>query len=162
MLRRALAVLACGSVVFLSCKRLPPPPTETVRPDLGSELARLWERYADRGRTADVDGMLALLSDDYVQYFEGFPSLDRAGWEAFARGWFQTGTIQSMTVQPLRTLSLESHAVQIGPYVESYQERGSPVRTDYGRISIGYERGADGSWKIAWLVGFVDSTVTAK
>jgi hypothetical protein len=159
------ASLAIG-MMTTACQPAPapvaatPPDTAAVR----AELDQLWGRYAEIVVARDAEGYRTLYTDNGRIDMQGFPplvGLDQIlGLVATA---FSENTYQSLVVTPISTAAPDSTlAYQYGTFVETYTPTGKPAQTDYGRYGAGLVRGPDGRWRITYLIGFRDSSTTAR
>lgn len=123
-------------------------------------LDGLWAQYSAAAVAGDVAGVTGLYGEDARLDVPGMPTV--IGQEALrsaVTAELGSRTFSGLVVTPVTTLAPDSLTIhQIGSYAESYQEKGKRAQTDYGRYLSSVVRQADGQWRIAYLMAFVDST----
>ncbi len=124
--------------------------------------AAVWDRYATALTTADVAAYLALYDPGAALDIMGQPPLvGHAALEPVARQAFATNRYTGLQIAPDWTDAVHADQIhQAGAYVETYTQ-GDRAMTDYGRYGTALVRGADGQWRITYLIALTDSTVSA-
>jgi len=126
-------------------------------------VADLWARWVAADTAGNVDALAAMVGDSARIDVRGMPPfLGREAWRATATQAMRMMDVTSMSITPDMTIPISNElAYQNGNYVESYLE-GKKSSTDYGRYATAVRKDPDGQWRVAYIMVFADSTVTAK
>jgi uncharacterized protein (TIGR02246 family) len=128
-----------------------------------SQVSNFWQRYIIADTTGNLEAITTMWDDSVRADVRGAPVLlGRAAVRAFIEPIFKTTKYTSMEVTPDMTIPVHNGmAYQNGSYVESSTTAGKSA-TDYGRYAMALVRGADGQWRIGYLMAFSDSIVSKK
>ncbi len=165
MLRRFLpALLAVATLA--ACTPKEQPAVAAVAPDttaLAAEIAPFGEAYRAAILAGDAAALNALYTDAAVVELTGVPTLvGRAAIMSRDSATFAMGKPSEWmsTVRNTAFLS-EGRVAQTGTWADATVVRGKTMRRA-GRWIAGLNKEADGSWKINYLMGMTDSTVTGR
>lgn len=140
-------------VFFVACKAAPPPapqPTGPTQAEVEAAVNNLREAYVKAQNAGDVDGLVALFSDDAVL----MPANDPAatGKEAI-RAWMETQHKQftfELSVTQAEAVSAGHWAFTRGTYtMKATPKAGGAAFEDKGKYLNIVEHRPDGSWKLA-------------
>lgn len=147
--RRALAG-CCGVVTALSLGACAPAPTDEDAQAAGEAVAQLRASYVEHYNMGHADVVAELFTEDAVAVFadgaraDGRPAIQRA-LEAELAGSPRLGvTSEEMQV-------LGDWAVDRGQFSVEVAPEGEAV-TQSGNYIVVCRRGADGTWRVHWLV----------
>jgi uncharacterized protein (TIGR02246 family) len=163
-MRIGLAVLLGAALACAKAEPPPPPPPPAIdSAGVTQAAADLWNRYATADTTGNVDAVLALYTDDARLDIQGMPPIvGRAALDSVIRPMSSTRRITAFSISPVTTLVVSNDLVlQGGTFMETFVEN-KKMRTEYGRFASSIAHGADGQWRIAYLMGIIDSTVGRK
>ncbi|NOT08387.1 MAG: SnoaL-like domain-containing protein [Gemmatimonadales bacterium] len=126
-------------------------------------LSDLWSRYAMADTAGDVAALLDTVSDSVQLDIRGFPRvMGREAWRGGLEGVLKEVDYTSMDIAPERTTVSSNELVyEYGAFREGYTTKGKKF-LDHGRYASAVRKDADGKWRIAYLMAFVDSTATVK
>ena len=107
--------------------------------------------------------MGGLLSDSVRLDIKSLPPmLGRAGFVATFGPLVKTMKMDSQVITPEQTTAISNElAYQTGDYVETMTATGK-TQTEYGRYAAAIAKGADGQWRLSYIMAFADSTVPVK
>jgi ketosteroid isomerase-like protein len=130
---------------------------------VSAAATNFWQRYSQAVVANDTVAMLALMDDSIRVDARGMPALiGKAALQAqFSSIWKNT-RYTALTVTPDLTIPASSDQVyQNGSFVETTSSGGKDM-TEFGRYASAIVRGADGQWRLGYIMAFGDSTVPAK
>ncbi len=164
------ALLAPGIIVLLACacsQPAPAPPAMAAKPDTATVRAGLDQLWTDL-KAAEVAGdatqAAALWTETARADFQGAPPT--VGRDALTKAFtddFAANKYSDFVVNPEGTIVGDSMtAYQRGMYSETYTPKGKKAQTNYGRFVSVCVLGADGKWRAAYVMAFLDSTRAAK
>lgn len=138
----------------------------TAAPDtaaLRAELAPLVESYGKAILAGDAAALNALYTDDAVVEITAVPTLTgRAAILAADSANFASGKTTEWNVTVRSTVPIGDSAVaQTGSWTDAAIMGGKTVRRA-GRWLTSSRKGADGTWRVNYLMAMVDSTTTGK
>jgi ketosteroid isomerase-like protein len=128
-------------------------------------VADLWAKWAVADTAEDLDAFGALMTETALFDAKGMPEIvGPAGMKAAAGPLYAQVDYLEATATPSMTVAISNEmAHQAGTYFERYTMKGQKGEMmDYGRYAAAFVKGADGQWKWAYMMAFVDSTVTKK
>jgi ketosteroid isomerase-like protein len=155
-----VAVLtACGPRAASEPAAAPAVDTAAVQ----SAVAGFWPRWVAAAIAGDTAAMGGLLADSVRIDAKGFaPILGRAAWVTIFATMLKTSKVESETITPEQTTAISNElAYQTGDYRETMTAEGK-TQTDYGRYAAAIAKGADGQWRLSYIMAFADSTVPVK
>lgn len=122
-----------------------------------------WARYVAADTANDVNALVALFTDSVRVDARGAPVLlGRAAVQSFIENMMKTTRTTSLAVTPDMTVPVSNETVyQNGSYTEA-MATGNQGVTEYGRYAVALRKGADGQWRINYLMAFTDSTVPVR
>lgn len=128
-----------------------------------SAVAELWTRWVAADTAGNVEVLASMITDSARIDVKGMPPfLGREAWKATAVQAMKMMDVTAMAITPDMTIPISNElAYQNGNYVESYRE-GKKASTDHGRYAAAVRKDPDGQWRVAYIMVFADSTVTAK
>jgi ketosteroid isomerase-like protein len=143
----------------------PPAPAPPVVDSTAVKAAvgNVWQQWV----TADTAGNIAVMAelvDDSIRIDSkgAPPMIGKAAWQTMAETMRKTSKPLSETITPDLTIAVSNDlAYQNGNYAEEMMA-GKKKTTDYGRYAAALEKGADGKWRIRYIMAFSDSIVAAK
>ncbi|MGQ0703393.1 MAG: YybH family protein [Gemmatimonadales bacterium] len=123
----------------------------------------VWQRWIAADTTGNVAALLELVTDSVRMDFRGMPPvIGKEAWRQAAENAFKAAKYPSITITPDMTVPVSDSLIyQNGSYSETIV-MGNNTTMDYGRYATAIRRGADGQWRIAYLIGFSDSTVPVR
>jgi len=129
-------------------------------PDAAADLAAietLLEQVRQADMSGDVEGLLACYTDDVVSMPPDLPAM--VGKDAL-RTYYQEAFSQ-LSIEALEMTAEETHlagdwAFSRGKFEETIAPSGGDVFDLVGKYLFIFHREADGSWKIARLIGNMD------
>ena len=164
---RCMLLSTLSLSVLLACAppaEEPPaaPAVDTLAVEQG--VADLWNRVVFADTSGDAATMVGLYAETARIDVRGFPPiLGRAAIDSTLRAVFAQYDYTDMRVMPSTTVVLSNElAYQDGAFLETYTQRGKAPMTDHGRYATAVAKGADGQWRFAYFIGFVDSTVAKR
>lgn len=154
------------SLALVACTKPAPEPPAQPAVDSAAVTAAVgdfWQRYIAADTSGNLDAITAMWDDSVRADVRGAPVLlGRAAVRAFVEPIFKTTRYTAMSVTPDMTIPISNDlAYQNGSYVESSTSQGKSA-TEYGRFAAGFVKGADGQWRIGYLMAFSDSIVPVK
>ena len=135
-----------------------PPPLDVAAVE--QAVADLWTAYSSAVTSENVEAVVAYYAEDVVLDVKGLPPvMGRPALDSLVRMVWQGMDIQEFRMLPGYTNVVTSDLVhQGGAFTELFTRNDSTI-AEYGRYATGLVRGADGQWRIAYLMGFPDSMV---
>ncbi len=138
----------------------PPTATATVDSAAASQgLDVLRDRYIALQTGGDAAGLAALYADSAGVDLFGLPRLRGrpAIQAAFTADFAARKNTLTQIMPGTRSVRTDSEATEIGTYHNMHDVKGT-VDHEWGRYLGAFEKGADGQWKITYLMAFPDST----
>lgn len=125
--------------------------------------AGFWPRWIAAATAPDTAAMSGLLADSVRIDSKGLPPvLGRAAWMAIFETMLKGTKVESEVITPEQTTVVTNElAYQTGDYTETTTIAGK-TQTDYGRFAAAIRKGADGQWRLSYIMAFADSTVPVK
>lgn len=119
-----------------------------------------WQRWITADTTGDVAALTALVTDSVRADFRGMPPvIGKDAWRQVAETAFKNAKYPAITITPDITVPVSNELVyQNGNYMETIVA-GGKTTMDYGRYAMALRKGADGQWRVTYIIGFADSTV---
>ena len=164
-MRGLVAAMALGAA--LACA---PPATEQAAEPPAVDSAGvtqavedLWSRYSAADTAGNVDAVMALYTETARLDVPGVPpALGRAAIDSVARMMTASRDLNSLMIHTAATYVVSNEmAYTRGTYMETYVANKKSA-TDYGRYASAVVKGADGQWRIQYLMAFPDSTVQGR
>jgi len=126
-------------------------------------LQAMMDGYEAKALAADVAGLVDLYTENAVLYEPGMPTISgRGGVEAAYTAIFSTMKVQSQSITVGSANSARPGlAAALGTYEETLDSAGS-IRNLWGRWAASFAQGADGNWRISFLMAFPDSVKAAQ
>ena len=122
-----------------------------------------WQRYGQAALAGDTTAWLALADDSIRVDSRGLPPL--VGKEAVAAAFMpvlRQTKYTDFNVTPDLTIPVSNDMVyQNGNYMEAATS-GGKSQTEYGRYAAAIVKGADGQWRLGYIMAFSDSIVPVK
>lgn len=164
-MRGPVAALAVAAA--LACA--PPATEQAVAPPavdsagVTQAVEDLWSRYIAADTAGNVDAVLALYSETARLDAPGVPpAVGRAAIDSVARAMTASRDLNSLMIHTAATyVAGNEMAYTRGTYMETYTAN-QKTATDYGRYASAVVKGADGQWRIQYLMAFTDSTVQGR
>ena len=166
MLRRLLvSMLAVSLVSACAPKEEAPPSTAAAAPDtaaLRAEIAPVGEAYRAAILAGDAAALNALYTDNAVVELTGIPTMvGRAAIMNRDSTNFAMGKPTEWNSTVRSTISLgNGNVAQTGSWSDAMPAAGGKTARRDGRWIAGIMKGEDGKWRINYLMGMTDSTVT--
>lgn len=164
--RRALASLALALTMAACAKpaeQTAAAPAAVDSAAVRAGVADLWQKWIAADTTANIETLAALVDDSVRIDGRGMPPvLGRAAWRAMLEATFKAAKPTSMTITPGGTFPVSNElAYEFGDYTEGSTAGGKHMM-DHGRYAAALVKGADGQWRIGYIMAFADSTVQTK
>lgn len=143
----------------------PPAPPAVDSAAVRTAVAGVWQSWTEGLKAANPDALAGLIAEDGRLDLMGSPAMvGPAQVREMVAGAFAANTYLDLAVSPSVTIPVSNDlAHEAGVFTERYQVKGKPgTQTEYGRYIAALVRGPDGTWRIGYLMGFADSTTTAK
>ena len=120
-------------------------------------------RYEALQMAGDAAGVAGLYHEDATLDLYGVPrTKGRANIEAAFRANYGMRKYPLTEITPINTsVRTNEDASQIGTYHDMHDVNGA-VDHEWGRFVVGLRKGADGVWRLTYLMGFPDSTKAGK
>ena len=167
-MRLARPWLGLAALVLLVAARAPktlvhPSVAAVDSAKVKAAVTDFWAQWVAADTAANVPGLAALISDSIRIDSKSLPAMiGKPAWQDFIARMLQTSKVLSEVIMPDVTIAVSDDlAYQNGNYVESTLT-GKKTATDYGRYAGALERGADGKWRLRYIMSFSDSSVAAK
>jgi uncharacterized protein (TIGR02246 family) len=166
MLRRLLvSMLAVSLVSACAPKEEPDASTPAAAPDtaaLRAEIAPLGDAYRAAVLAGDAAALNALYTDNAVVELTGIPTLVGRGAIMTADSTnFAMGKPTEWNSTVRSTVALgNGNVAQTGSWSDAMPAAGGKTARRDGRWIAGIMKGDDGKWRINYLMGMTDSTVT--
>ena len=167
-MRLARPWISLAALVLLVAARAPKPPLPSSVAAVDSAKVKaavtdFWAQWVAADTAGNVPALAALLSDSIRIDSKSLPAMvGKPAWQNFVESMIKTSKVLSEVITPDITIAVSDDlAYQNGNYVESTMT-GKKKSTDYGRYASALERGADGKWRLRYIMSFSDSSVAAK
>lgn len=157
MLAGLVAFAACNAPAVETAAAPPAPDTAAVRTEIQALLDRTEASYL----AGDAAAVAATYADSAIAEFQGFPTaIGRPAIESSYAQYFAANRLKvaEMTIGSVSPTS-PATATTLGAYHSFGESAGKPVH-QWWRYLAAYEKGADGQWKISYIMAFVDSSRT--
>lgn len=128
-----------------------------------SATAAFWQKWAAAEIAADSATLSAMVGDSARLDVRGLPPLlGRTAYAAAMTPMMKAMKVVSDVITPEMTTAISNElSYGTGNFTEQTLA-GGKAATDYGRFAAALHKGADGQWRIAYVMVFSDSTVPAK
>jgi uncharacterized protein (TIGR02246 family) len=155
----ALALAACTKPAEQTAAAAPAVDSVAVK----AAVADLWQRWITADTAGNVEALAAMIADSARLDLRGMPPfLGRAAWKASAEAAMKGMDVTAMTITPEMTMAISNElAYETGNFVEAYTAGGKRM-AEHGRYATAVQKGADGQWRVGYIMAFADSTVTVK
>jgi len=122
-----------------------------------------WQRRGQNVLANDTTAWLGMVDDSIRVDSRGLPPLiGKAALAAAFMPVMRTTKYTGFNVTPDMTIPVSNEAVyQNGNYMEA-STSGGKSQTEYGRYAVAIVKGADGQWRMGYIMAFSDSVVPAK
>ncbi|HEV8357020.1 MAG TPA: nuclear transport factor 2 family protein [Gemmatimonadales bacterium] len=155
---------AAGLALLLAAACAQPAPEQTAAaPAVDSAAARagmtaLRNRYIAGQTAGDASAVAALFSDSAAVDLYGVPKLrGRAAIEAAFKADYAARKYTMTEIMPAETsVRTSTGGSEIGTYHDMHDAKGK-VDQEWGRYLVGMAKGADGQWRLDYLMAFPDS-----
>jgi uncharacterized protein (TIGR02246 family) len=127
--------------------------------------ADLWAKWAVADTAEDLAAFATLLTEDGRFDVKGMPPMvGPTDVQSALTDLYEQVNYLEASATPTMTVAVSNElAHQAGSYMERYTMKGKQGElTDYGRYAAALVKGEDGQWRWAYMMAFVDSTVTKK
>lgn len=145
-----------------------PAPEQPPQPAVDSAavtaaVGDFWQRYIAADTAGNIDAISAMWDDSVRADVRGAPVLlGRAAVRAFIEPILKTQKYTAMSVTPDMTIPISNEmAYQNGSYLETSVSKGK-TSNEYGRFAAAIVKGADGQWRLGYIMAFSDSIVPVK
>ncbi len=120
-------------------------------------------RYSGYQMAGDAAGLAGLYTDDATLDIYGVPrTKGRANIEAALKADFALRKFTLSQITPGgTTVRTNTDATEIGTYHDMHDVNGA-VDHEWGRYVVGLQKGADGTWRLSYVMAFPDSTKADK
>jgi len=166
MLARS-AFTGVALIVLVACapkaKEQAAPPAAVDSAAVVSAAAGYWPRWIAAVTAGDMAAMGGLVSDSVRLDLKGFaPMVGKAAFLATFEPLMKATKMDSEVITPELTTAISNElAYQTGDYVETMTTAGK-TQTEYGRYAAAIGKGADGQWRLSYIMAFADSLVPVK
>lgn len=128
-----------------------------------SGVGGYWASWIAAATAGDMAAMSGLISDSVRLDIKGFPPMiGKAGFVATFEPLMKTMKMDSEVITPEQTTAISNElAYQTGDYMETMTAAGK-TQTEYGRYAAAIGKGADGQWRLSYIMAFADSIVPVK
>ena len=139
------------------------PPATVDSAAVVSAAVGYWPRWIAAVTAGDMAAMGGLVSDSVRLDLKGFPPMiGKAAFVATFEPLMKTMKMDSEVMTPEQTTAISNElAYQTGDYVEATTAAGKS-QTEYGRYAAAIGKGADGQWRLSYIMAFADSIVPVK
>jgi uncharacterized protein (TIGR02246 family) len=122
-----------------------------------------WARYIAADTAGNLDALMTLWDDSVRADVRGAPVLlGKAAVRAFVEPIFRTTKYTAMSVTPDMTVPISNEMLyQNGSYMQTSTSGGKSA-AEHGRFAVALLKGADGQWRLGYIMAFSDSVVPAK
>jgi ketosteroid isomerase-like protein len=105
-----------------------------------------------------------MVTDSVRMDMRGLPAvMGRAAWQAAATDMYKTYKYDLMSISPEMTVAVTNElAYQRGGFSQGATDMKGKKTRDYSRYAAAIRKDADGKWRLAYWMGFSDSTVAIK
>lgn len=126
-------------------------------------VSAFWQRYGQNVLANDTTAWLTMVDDNARVDSRGLPPLiGKAAVAATFMPIMRMTKYTGFNVTPDMTIPISNGAVyQNGNYMEA-STSGGKGQTEYGRYIVALVKGADGQWRLGYIMAFSDSIVPAK
>jgi len=126
-------------------------------------VADVWSRWSAADTAGNLEALVTLVADSARFDFRGMPPMvGRASFRAMAETNMKSMDVTSLVITPEMTVAISNElAYETGNFTEGYTTGGKSM-VDHGRYAAAVLKDADGQWRVGYLIGFADSTVTVK
>lgn len=120
-------------------------------------------RYSALLMAGDATGLAGLYEEDATLDVYGIPrTKSRANIEAGFKADFGMRKYTVSQITPINTsVRTNEDASEIGTYHDMHDANGA-VDHEWGRFVVGLHKGADGTWRLTYVMAFPDSTKADK
>lgn len=159
----AVSSMALGAAIILSACSPPAdqPEVAAQAPDVSADLAAieaLLENVQQADMNGDIDGLLASYTDDIVSMPPDRPTIvGKAALRSYYEEAYAQLSIEALAMTPEETHVAGDWAFSRGKFEETVVPVGGEPFDVIGKFLFVYHREADGSWKIARLIGNLDT-----
>ena len=150
-----LGVAGVFALILLTCGPQAPPEVEeaaTTEADVAA-IRALAEQWINAFEAGDVEGMVALYTDDAVRFPPDGPSYSgKAVFEEHLRGVFEESTFEVVwPVEGTEEIVVAGNwAYHLSEYTDTATPKeGGETIAEEGKVLVIVERQADGSWKFS-------------
>lgn len=163
--RSALTGVALAALVACTPKaeEQAAPPAAVDSAAVVSAAVGYWPRWIAAVTAGDMAAMGGLVSDSVRLDLKGFaPMVGKAAFLASFEPLMKTTKVDSEIVTAEQTTAISNElAYQTGDYAETTTTAGKS-QTAYGRYAAAIGKGADGQWRLNYVMAFADSIVPVK
>ena len=145
-----------------------PAPEQAAAPAIDSAAVTtaatsFWQRYGQIVIANDTAAWTTMMDDSVRVDARGLPPMiGKAAVAAQFLPLWRGVTYTGFNVTPDMTIPISNEAVyQNGTYTEA-STSGGKSQTDYGRFAAAIVKGADGQWRLGYIMAFSDSIVPVK
>ena len=162
---RLLSTLTIAAAVVAACAP-PEGGTAAMAVDTAAAMAGIDStrtRYAALQMAGDAAGVAGLYTEDATLDLYGLPrTKGRANIEAALRADYGMRKFTLTEIVPLNTsVRTNEDASQIGTVHNMHDVNGA-VDHEWNRFVVGLRKGADGVWRLSYVMAFPDSTKAGK
>lgn len=163
---RSSSVVTLAALLLAACAPKPEAPAAAAVVDTTAVLQgldALRSQYIALQTAGDAAGLAAIHADSAgldlfgVPRLRGRPAILAALTADFAARKYTMAEIMPLT----RTVRTNTEAIELGTYHDMHDMKGT-VDHEWGRYIGAFAKGADGQWKISYLMAFPDSTKVDK
>lgn len=168
-MRRTASLGAFAILILGACapKEAPmaaaPPAVDTAAVMQG--VNDLWARWAVADTAENLPALAEMMTENIRADIKGFPPMmgREAVLAAFTPVYAQMN-YTALVMSPATTVAISNNvAHQAGTFAETYTVKGKKGEmTEHARYAAAIVKGADGQWRVAYMMAMVDSTVTKK
>lgn len=120
-------------------------------------IETLMEEVRQADMSSDIDGLLGCYTDDVVSMPPDLPAVvGKEALRAYYEEAFAQMSIEALTLTPDETQIVGDWAFMRGRFEETVLPTGGAAFDIVGKFLFVFHREADGSWKIARLIGNLD------
>lgn len=153
-------------LVLAACTKPAPEPAAAPAIDsaaVTAAAATFWQTYGQNVLAGDTTAWMTMVDDSIRVDSRGLPPLiGKAAVVATFMPVLRITKYTGFNVTPDMTIPISNEAVyQNGNYMEA-STSGGKSQTEYGRYAVAIVKGADGQWRLGYIMSFSDSVVSAK
>ncbi|HEU5217435.1 MAG TPA: nuclear transport factor 2 family protein [Gemmatimonadales bacterium] len=158
----ALLVVSAAACAPKEPAPIPPPAIDSTKVRAGVD--DLWRQWVDADTAGNLPAMSALVDDSIRIDSKGGPPIEgKAAYQSFAETMLKGTDVLTEVITPDQTVVVSNElAYQNGNYVETTMSAKKKKIVEYGRYAAAIRLGADGKWRIRYIMAFSDSSVAAK